>query len=61
MPSRVRSQLKHVKTLTLQVHPIKHWVFVVEEGDELTEEQRAKVRPGDTLAIREIPKGFLSV
>lgn len=59
--STVRSQLKRVKTLTLQIRPPKHWVFVVEEGDDVSAEERAQVQPGDMVVIRMVPRGYLNV
>ena len=59
MPYSVREQLRRVRRLHRELHPAKIHVFLVEEGDELTDEQRAQVKPQDTIVIRYLPKGYL--
>lgn len=59
MTYSVRQQLRRVKKLRREARPPKHWNIVIEEGEELTDEQRAQIGEGDTVCIREIPKGLL--
>lgn len=37
----------------------KLWVLVLEVGQAIPEETRAKIRPGDQVVIRQYPKGLL--
>jgi len=39
--------------------PPRHHIFLLEDGDQLTADQRAKIRPGDQVVIRLCPKGYL--
>lgn len=54
LESRVRS-LQH----RLTYNEPKTLVFVVEDGQDLTPEQREQIRPGDTVVKRYVPTGFL--
>lgn len=49
-----------VKALQTQAEPAsKNWMFIVEQGKDITLEQRAHIRARDRVVIREIPRGFL--
>lgn len=37
----------------------KHHIFILEDGDQLTEDQRASIGPYDSVVIRYYPKGFI--
>ncbi len=59
MTLSVRQQLQRVRTLKKRMHAARTLVFVKEEGEELTDSERATVRKDDTVIIREIPRGYL--
>lgn len=53
--------LRRVRAIERKVMPpARTWLFVVEDGDEPSPEQRAQVRPGDTVIIEGVPRGYLN-
>ena len=51
---------RKLRALELRISPPKAHVFVVEEGKELSAQQRALVKPQDRVVIRMIPDLWLS-
>jgi len=55
-----KSHLNRIRALEKQLNPARTHVFVLEEGKELSAEQRARVKPQDRVVIRMVPVGMLS-
>lgn len=48
------SHSSRVRALQRRLDVTGHWSFVLFNGEQLTAEQRAKIKPGDTVYIRHI-------
>ena len=55
-----KSILNRIRALEKLINPPKTHVFVLEEGKELSAEQRALVHTQDRVVIRMVPVGMLS-
>lgn len=56
--SRIIVLVRRVSTLQQKVRPARHHTFLLEEGKDLSPEQKALIKPGDSVVIRLYPAGY---
>ena len=59
MTLSVKQQLQRIRTLRRRIRAARTLLFVLEEGEELSDEQRSSIREGDTVVVLYCPKGYL--
>lgn len=55
----LRNEVDRLRQKINELDPPCSWVFVIVEGEDLSDEQRAQIKPNDRIIVQFIPRAYL--